>query len=491
MTTMALLTEPFLLKPTPTSVQVAWFTAYPGTQHWVEWGSQKTLASSRLISGLRTEAGSPCAVWRHQATLTPLPSGQRVPYRVVSTQGSQWVTSQESTLMAQPPAGMPLRILLTSDHQLKPMVAANLQKVVETVGAVDAVFFAGDLVNTADRAGEWFGSHLGNAFFPTFQGLAHHAWGDQVFRGGAILQSAPLFPALGNHDVVECPGRDPWFNSQIFDAFFGQEQHYYAVSFGDVRLIVLSAANMWRHPGQSAQIRGRFQERQADLPYPERWGGGQKILEPIHRHSPQFTWLRAELNRPEWHQARFRLVMLHHPMHSLGDNAVPPFTDPIPMIERHESGAIAAVHYRYPPDQDYLLRDLQPLLEQAGTHLVLSGHCHLWNRFVSPAGVHYLETSNVGNSYGAAWGGQMRREPSHYPDPITIAGDPGGLTPCLPSVAPLLSANGVPLPFVASNEVTVFSILSTVTGRVSSYRFHTRQPNTEVILFDEFELGSP
>jgi len=44
-----------------------------------------------------------------------------------------------------------LKILLTSDHQLKPMTAANLQKVVETVERVDAVFFVGDLVNVPDR----------------------------------------------------------------------------------------------------------------------------------------------------------------------------------------------------------------------------------------------------------------------------------------------------------------------------------------------------
>lgn len=36
------------------------------------------------------------------------------------------------------------------------MVAANLQKVIETIGEIDGVFMAGDLVNIADRASEWF-----------------------------------------------------------------------------------------------------------------------------------------------------------------------------------------------------------------------------------------------------------------------------------------------------------------------------------------------
>ena len=50
------------------------------------------------------------------------------------------------------------------------MVAANLQKVVETIGKIDAVFFAGDLVNIPERASEWFDDKRGGAFFPCLQG---------------------------------------------------------------------------------------------------------------------------------------------------------------------------------------------------------------------------------------------------------------------------------------------------------------------------------
>lgn len=50
-------------------------------------------------------------------------------------------------LRVTPTAGKSLKLLLTSDHQLKPLAAANYQKVVETIGQVDAVLFAGDLVS--------------------------------------------------------------------------------------------------------------------------------------------------------------------------------------------------------------------------------------------------------------------------------------------------------------------------------------------------------
>jgi hypothetical protein len=55
------------------------------------------------------------------------------------------------------------------------------------------------------------------------------------------------------------------------------------------------------------------------------------------------------------------------------------------------------------------------LLEQAGVDLVLYGHSHLWNRFVGPTGMHFLETSNVGNTYGAFWGDQRRPLPPSEP----------------------------------------------------------------------------
>ena len=51
------------------------------------------------------------------------------------------------TLAPAPLTDQPLKILLTSDLQLKKNAPANYQKVVETVGVPDAVFFAGESKN--------------------------------------------------------------------------------------------------------------------------------------------------------------------------------------------------------------------------------------------------------------------------------------------------------------------------------------------------------
>ncbi len=560
-----LLTDPVLQLPTPTSVRVVWFTEFVGKRHTVHYGKdleQVAIAMTRQLSRTAEDADSLIPqppqgviarpVWRHEATVTGLQPGQRLPYRVTSEREDQaTVHSAIYHLAAAPTRGQPLKILLTSDHQLKPMVAANLQKVVETVGPVDLVLFAGDLVNTPDRASEWFDEINGGAFFPALQGRAHYTLEKNnqktLYRGAAIIQNAPMYTAIGNHEVMgrRAPGlslnqqynravprqvaishyykekgipyndqnasmiqqqnpidpqwlKDHSFNTDTYEELFTLPQspmggqRYYSVSFGDMRLIVLYVTNVWRSPSLDPQVQGKYREREDDVQARNllEWGHGQHIFEPIHKGSPQYQWLEQELQRPEWRQARYKVVMFHHPPHSLGENSVPPYTDPLAIYETDEAGN-TSLRYEYPKQNDYIIRDLLPLLEKAGTNLVFYGHSHLWNRFVSPSGTHFLETSNVGNSYGAYINGKRRQVPqdTRY-DQRNYApeGNPYGLEAVIPTIAPLLDEAGRPLAYVASNDITVFSILDTGTGIVSSYRFDTRQPDQGVVKFDQFSL---
>jgi len=570
-----LLTDPFLQLPTANSVRVVWFTEFAGQRHTVVYGQaadaelagegQPVAATTRQLSRMREDKASnlptgespqsptPRSIWRHEAEVTGLQPGQRLPYRVESVADDGTVMSSDIfSLAAVPVPNTPLKILLTSDHQSKPMTAANLQKVTDTVGQVDAVFMAGDLVNVPDRASEWFDDAVGAAFFPALQGRADYTLANRRYHGGALIQHAPLFPAIGNHEVMgryssivplndqfndpvpraaatavydaqpeifnasgDPAVRQQWivnhsFNTDSYDELFtlpastvpGSDRpptsHFYATTFGDVRLISLFVTNIWRLPMVKPDVRGRFQERLSENGNPIAWGRGQHIFEPISAGSPQYAWLQAELASEAFRQARYKVVMLHHPPHSLGDNIVPPFTDPVALYDRHPDGTLRSVRYEYPLQDDYIIRDLVPLLENAGVDLVLYGHSHLWNRFVSPTGLHFLETSNIGNTYGAFWQGDARQVPPAEDAPpfngyqqiyYAAQGDPNGLDPVVPTLAPLLNDQGEPLPYLASNDITAFSILSTDTGQVASYYFDTRQPNSEVVKFDEFTLG--
>ncbi|MEM9450664.1 MAG: metallophosphoesterase family protein [Cyanobacteria bacterium P01_E01_bin.6] len=552
-----LLTDPFLQLPTADSVRVVWFTEFEGRQHIVQYGDrleQSISATTRKMSRLRedsksrvgeqTEEGqiysSPVdrEIWRHEAEIDGLSPSVRVPYRVVSTQDDgQTVESNAYDLAPLPTSGTPLKILLTSDHQLMPMTPANLQKVKETVGTIDAIFLAGDLVNIPDRASEWFDDNRGRAFFPALQGYANAPLDDAsgtttVYQGSPLIQFAPLFPTIGNHEVMgrfstektigeqfgdpvpraiaqkryqekaldinpdqDQHTEDVWiennsFNTDTYEEMFTLPKNnvghsrYYATTFGDVRVVSLFATNIWRRPSLNNDSRGRYREQDKDLTSPENWGFGQHIFEAIAPGSPQYEWLQAELTSPEFTQAPYKIVMLHHPPHSLGDNIVPAYTDPVQFIDSFPDGTVKAVRYEYPKSADYLIRDVIPLVEDAGTNLVFYGHSHLWNRFTSERGTHYLETSNVGNTYGAYWKDERRPIPIGYKEDYVALGDPNGLDPIIPTIDPVVDAEGNALPFVASNTLTVFSILDTETGTISSYRFDTENPDSPVIKFD-------
>ncbi|MFB2897911.1 metallophosphoesterase [Aerosakkonemataceae cyanobacterium BLCC-F50] len=547
-----LLTDPFLQLPTENSIRVVWFTEFPGSRHTVTFGydldkivSANTIKLSRTREDQKSKFGEQTEenqvyqkpvvrdIWRHEAEITNLIPGKRVPYRVKSErEDGKIVSSEIFTLAAKPLPGTALKILLTSDHQLKPMTAANLQKLTETIGVVDAVFFAGDLVNVPDRASEWFDDNRGNAFFPCLQGKAKSELEKNgtftIYKGGEIIQHAPIFPAIGNHEVMGKFSLESSLSEQFYDAFpqelakqmyqdkaeipeelwlkdysfntdtyqeiftlpndsFGGEK-YYAITIGDVRLVVLFAACAWRSPSLASSIKGKYRECDRDLNNPINWGYGQHIFEPIHQGSPQYQWLEKELNSPEFKQAKYKVVMLHHPPHSLGDNVVPPFTYPVQIIDRDGDGTIKSIHYQYPKEKDYLIRDIEPLLNAAKVQLVLFGHSHLWNRFINSSGVNFLETSNVGNSYGAALGNNKRPVPINNSENYAATGDPNGLDPILPTIAPLVDESDRPMPYIASNDITVFSILDTANGTVSSYCFDTREPNSQVIKFDEFYI---
>jgi len=563
-----LLTDPFLQLPTDNSVRVVWFTEFPGSRHTVSYGenlNQIVTAATTKLSRTREDKDSQVSeevkkgavdnkpilrdIWRHEAEVTELIPGIRVPYQVKSeTEDSRIAISRIFTLAPNPAPATPLKILLTSDHQLMPMTAANLQKVAATIGRVDAVFLAGDLVNIPDRASEWFDDLRGRAFFPGLQGLAFSELERNgiktVYNGGELIQHAPLFPTIGNHEVMgrfsmnsslsaQFNDSFPRFNAQkisaskfdveienkrtkkaqrienqeigniyfdeIKDSSFNVDTYeeifslpspkkYYGVTFGDVRLVALYITNMWRTPTLDAESKGRYRERDRDFNHPEQWGYGQHIFEPIVKGSAQYNWLQEELNSQEFKQAKYKVVMFHHPPHTLGDNIVPAYTDPVQIIDRDENGNIKMVRYEYPKENDYIIRDVIPLLEKADVQLVLYGHSHLWNRFVSANGMHFLETSNVGNTYGAAIGERRRFVPPSYQEEYVAVGDANGLEPVMPTIAPVLGEDGQPMPYIASNDLTVFSIFDTDAGAVSSYYFDTQKPESEVVKFDEFKL---
>jgi hypothetical protein len=581
--TLPLLTDPFLQAPTADGVSVVWMTETAGERHLVLVGTgvpalteeqvaavaaggaapsgvRVVTAASTRLSRTAEDAGSQLAVkptpeqgivarevHRHEAVVTGLAPGSDTPYRVVSASGSTYGASKVFDLSPAAQPGEAQTILLTSDHQAMVNTPANLQLAKETVGDIDAVFLAGDLVNIPDRASEWFDDSRGSGFFPVLQGRGGRvSTGGRNYVGGEIVQEAVLYPAVGNHevqgridgatglnasfnapvplDVAERayarvagtvnPSNDPavkaqWIEDNSFSTTTYEEifslptdspggETYYATTVGDVRLVSLYSTRIWRGTTANADpaartATSRYQESQASLTDPMAQGYGEHVFESLEAGSEQYEWLQDELASDEFQDAPIKVVILHEGPQGLGDNVMPVFADPERIETRDASGALTGVRYEYRTEDNMLLHDLQPILEDAGTDLVLNGHSHLWNRFRSKRGTNFLETSNTGNSYGAYHGLSGRTRPLppapwDASDYLSV-GNPGGLKPITPTVKPFTNADGAELPFVQGNEYGVFASLDTGTNVVTTWVFDARTPDVAPWVIDRFTVG--
>ncbi|MEK8226907.1 hypothetical protein NKG05_13705 [Oerskovia sp. M15] len=176
---------------------------------------------------------------------------------------------------------------------------ANLQAAAKTLGDIDAVFLAGDLVNVPDRASEWFDDARGSAFFPSMQGRGagrrptgpstREARSSRTRRctppsaitrsrvGGRRVDPQLVLRCPVPREVAEAeyakvaasvnPGDDPavkarWIEDNSFSTTTYEEiftlpegspggETYYATTFGDVRLVSLYSTRIWR--GTAAQ----------------------------------------------------------------------------------------------------------------------------------------------------------------------------------------------------------------------------------------------
>ncbi len=612
-----ILTDPYLLAPGPDHVHVHWLSGMAAGRHIVLVGAPGDAATStappharrvradtarvaRLFedgaSQIPTLSGAAeqQVIFRHAARVDGLTPGTRHPYWVRSTGADGQVHDRGPfTLEAAPPVGAPVTLLLTSDFQQEPNALAAYQRAAELFPDPDGILFAGDLVQHPRRASDWVSGHVAGvqaadpqpAFFDALQGRYRDIRPDAPFAGGALVQSAPIYPAVGNHEVsgrfrlnAPVPGTDRrvdiatmyndpqprWFAArthpadavadashdfETYRALFRQppvgdpEEGYYATRIGDVFLVTLNVSRIWRRPiAGHPHMSGKYDEGQAVLDDPDRWGFGEFPFARIDADAPQVAWLRAVLDSPDARGAKYRVAMLHQSAFGLGANSVPVLADPVWTLEAtmpdgaHVQtrltfppdddarralfdaevtpliGHLTALRYDYPRDADLFATVLEPILQAGGVDLVLAGHSHIWNRFRS-GDMHLLETSNAGNCYGAfwtgpdgqPWQGQLRddaprhqgfwsevaaglRDPADYPR----TGDPQGRLPMMPSeFNPMrdLGESGDPVPFVCSDRLSVFSVLDSAAGLVRSYVVDTADPDAPAREFDRFRLG--
>lgn len=588
------LSEPMLQRPDVDSVRVVWFTEFEGKDHHVRLGAdlaRSVSATSTKMTRMYEDKTSKVTgrtytglterdIWRHEARVTGLRAGERVPYVALSNDGAKLMRSEANSLQPLPAAGQRTRLLLTSDLQLKKMAAANYERVAETLAPIDGVLFAGDLVNVPNRASEWFDNNVPDAppFFAAMQATMTKWQPTSTYTGGALLQNAWVFPILGNHEysgrwkpesadlgtmfndpqprwyaqmryeqqaATLNPANDPavrerWiadnsFETISYDEIFtlpeGPEgKRYYSQQLGDTFVIALDGNRIWR--GWGANSRGKLSESLDAVNNPDAWGFGDFQFWPFGKGSTQYQWLQQQLASDAFKSAKYKIVMVHQSIFGLGDNAIPtmaqtqvsfdyedtdgqrrilgPMALPISReVWQSQIQPIVAgnrmryVKYDYPLEQDLWKTDIEPLLLAAGVQLVQVGHSHLWCR-AKVGSINYLETSNVGNSYGAYVAGRAPKRAA-LPAPAATAphtilswdqadyprdGDPHGRTMAMPNLRNAMAelAGTEDVPFLSSNDITAYSVFDSQAGTVSSYAFDTRYPARAPIKFDEFAL---
>ena len=164
---------------------------------------------------------------------------------------------------------------------------------------------------------------------------------------GDWINAGKFYPVIGNHDIEHDPVNPTWFREK-FPALFGPKNYYSKLLLaGQVEIFCLSSG----------------------------YRTDESVFEPDGNTKAglQYTWLVAALAAS---RAAFRIVILHHP----------PFTNTESRLPGY-----GAVRWNF---------------EALGADLVLSGHCHHYERFTNQA-IPYVVAGFSGQTtygFGAAPG---------------------------------------------------------------------------------------
>ncbi|MCA9413090.1 MAG: metallophosphoesterase [Candidatus Omnitrophica bacterium] len=155
---------------------------------------------------------------------------------------------------------------------------------------------------------------------------------------GTLLARIPIYPCLGNHDIMTDHGA-PYFANQFLPEVSERfPERYYSADYGNVHLISLDSSYL------------------ETLTNPEEKKEILSVEDAEAIRQEQIEWLREDLAATPKNQ--WIIVFFHHPLYSTA------------RTPRTVQNRLDISH-----------KDWLPLLEEAGVDLVLSGHERLYERF--------------------------------------------------------------------------------------------------------------
>ena len=316
--------------------------------------------------------------------LTGLTPGERVFYRVtLETADGTRVEGGIYDFRAAPEAGQPFTFALMSDLQLFRPCDHTIHQLGRR--APDFILFAGDMINVAWHAGDWFTvpgawqpeKMIGMSFFDIMQ---------RDDDGVRLMQYAPVFPCPGNHETDDnrVEGNRQWalefdryswrIYMQIWRAYYPDGEygwhgkHWYSLDYANMHIdsLMVVRCNPWDpYEAPGTILRG-------GEPGPD---------------TPQGRWLAEDLRASK---SRFKWVVMHWHMMNRGDDTQPLLCQPAP-----DPADPARVIYPV----DNAGRFLHPLFAETGVCAVNYGHSHVYERYLID-GVNYIEAAYMGVKYG-------------------------------------------------------------------------------------------
>jgi 3',5'-cyclic AMP phosphodiesterase CpdA len=302
--------DPYVQGVTATSATICWVSKAPGVGV-VRYGKAQDLGRE----GTNRRIGR-----RHAVALVDLDPGSTYLYRVEGVDGSPR-TGSFSTAPAGEGSRFSFAVVGDSGSGGKGQlaVAALLGRLVP-----DLILHTGDVVYPAGQQ-----RHYGRRFFAPY---------------GGLIKKVPLFPVLGNHDVMKANGAAFLENFHPPLSSPGSTKRYYSFDWGDVHFVALDSELYHGDKGASAERQKVFLER--DLA-----ATGKR-------------WKVAFLHRSPYGSSRHG-----------GDERV--------------------------------RKNLAPIFAKHGVDLVFAGHDHVYERTVPIGGVTYVVSGGGGRRLYPAGDGRL------------------------------------------------------------------------------------
>ena len=205
------LAGPYLIRSKPGEMLVVFKADLrrPPVVHW--WVAPDRQHLEPPDPGAQTEVRSKLRDELWVATLTGLPLDTVIGYQVRSDHG----TTEPSSFKAGVSRGRPFRFAAFGDTRTNHAVH---QAVIDAVSQEDIDFFVhtGDMVERGGRDPQW----------------------EMFFRIEApLLRKAPIFPAIGNHDISP---RD-YYGEYFMTWWWSDSLTYYYQDWGDLRIVAVDA----------------------------------------------------------------------------------------------------------------------------------------------------------------------------------------------------------------------------------------------------------